>query len=272
MNATDLRLRAALCLLALGACSPSLGDDLTSASMGTGAASTGGDEAGTAEAPSTGEATSGEATAGEAPTSGGATGDAPLPCDDARTCPDGQVCFNGECARECDGDDDCPADQYCAGDGLCHDRDLGACPDTPCEGAQVCVDGYCSAPGGATCRPDAAGFDGCEPDALCYPGTDEGDDFECYTMPYCGEGDACPVGAVGAVCNVDLVANKDRICMLGACTGVEHCPADWRCVKVQAAVVGFCSSGAPGLPCLVDADCLSGTCVVAFPGVPGLCF
>lgn len=237
---------AALCLGALG-CNSSLGD---ATDGGTGTDGTTGNNSSN-------------------PTSGGGEWQ---PCSANNPCPDGQFCFNGVCAVGCQSDGDCADNQYCATDDdrLCHNKEVSTCPDTPCVEGQVCVNGFCSTPPPDTeCDPTSLP-DGCESNALCIE-HEEGQP-ECYTFPYCSQDDTCPIGTEGAVCNTDLVPDKDKICLIGLCTDASHCPAEWKCVDFEPnGVIGFCSNGAFGNPCNSNDECISGTCSQPFPGVPGTC-
>lgn len=245
MTTTIRTLLASLCL-GLLACSPSLGD----MTEGAGDDSSGGTSNGN---PTTGG--SGEWT----------------PCSAANPCPDGQFCFNGLCAIGCNSDGDCATDQYCATDGdrLCHNKEVPTCPDTPCADGQVCINSFCSTPPPETqCTPQPVD-DGCAKDALCIE-AEEGKP-KCYTFPYCPADGVCPVGANGAVCNDGLLADKDKICLVGLCTATEHCPGDWHCVKFQGEVIGVCSSGSTGELCNENTECISGVCQEPLPDFPGFC-
>ncbi|HEY8380113.1 MAG TPA: hypothetical protein VIK91_26665, partial [Nannocystis sp.] len=171
-------------------------------------------------------------------------------CDNKHPCPDGQFCFNGICEIGCNSDNDCAENQYCATDDdrLCHNKTVTTCPEVPCAETQVCVNGFCSTPPPEKeCEPFSPD-DGCEKNAVCAE-IEEGEP-KCYTFPYCAQDDTCPVGTQGAVCNVDLLPNKDKICLVGLCTAASHCPKDWKCVKFEVnGVIGYCSSGAPGNEC-----------------------
>lgn len=203
------------------------------------------------------------------PTSGG-SGEW-QPCNGANPCPNGQFCFNGVCALGCNSDGDCASDQYCATDEdrLCHNKEVSTCPDVPCAEGQVCVNGYCSTPPPATeCMPFAPD-DGCDKNAICLE-VEEGMP-KCYTFPYCPADGDCPVGLQGAVCNEDLIPNKDKICLVGACLDNSHCPAEYRCVKIDGDPLGYCSSGGVGELCNGPGDCKSNVCNAPFPGIPGSC-
>jgi hypothetical protein len=193
------------------------------------------------------------------------------PCSSANPCPSGQFCFNGICAIGCTNNGDCAEDQYCATDTdmLCHNKEVTTCPETPCADGQVCVQGLCSTPPSTGCDLFAP-QDGCESNELCIPVSEE--EGKCYSFPACGEGDTCPIGTEGAVCNVDLIREKDKICLPGMCTDDKHCPAEWKCVKLEAkGVVGACSNGSFGDPCWENTDCNSGSCFLPFPGESGTC-
>lgn len=209
---------------------------------------------------------------------GGGGGGSESPCSASKACPSGQFCFNGICAVGCQSNQDCASDQYCATDSdrLCHNKTVTTCPEVPCASGQQCVSGLCSTPPPPTqCDPEQVGngMDGCEKNAICLdPATTEAKDPKCYSFPACGEGDTCPTGTQGAVCNVGLIPNKGKICLTGLCTQATHCPKDWACFKYPSnAPVGFCSNKGPFAPCTTAADCTSGNCMTAAPGFPGFC-
>lgn len=135
------------------------------------------------------------------------------------------------------------------------------CSDAaPCPDDETCFNGTCSPPPTPSeCEPYALTMDGCPSDALCLAQDETSQ--ACYAMPPCDADDTCPVGLQGAVCNVDYVYDKDEICMIGVCAGVEHCPTDWSCIKFAASdPLGVCGNGTFGSPCTSDLDCLSGAC------------
>lgn len=245
---TTMTIRSTLAALCLGlfACNPSLGETTASESDSDGGTGT------------------------NNPTSGGSEGEW-QPCSAGNPCPDGQFCFNGLCALGCNSDGDCAEDQYCAteGDRLCHNKVVTTCPEVACAEGQECVNGYCSTPPPATeCMPFTPD-DGCDKNALCLEVEEEMP--KCYTFPYCPADGKCPVGLQGAVCNDELIAGKDKICLVGACLDASHCPADFKCLMFGGDPLGYCSSGSFGEPCNVAADCDSNTCNAPFPGVPGFC-
>lgn len=209
---------------------------------------------------------------GSSPT-GGADGGEYMPCSAQNPCPDGQFCFNGLCALGCNSDGDCADDQYCdtEGDRLCHGKVVSTCPEVACASGQECVNGFCSTTVDQQCEQMPNGEDGCDRDELCVEQPDVPEAYQCYTFPACAADDTCPVGTTGAVCNAGILPNKDKICLIGGCLEQAHCPADWRCVELDGAVVGFCSSGGVGFPCGSGADCDSGNCQTPLPGVPGIC-
>jgi hypothetical protein len=255
MTIIPFKLRSAFAALCLVACSPSLGD-MTDTSDETG---------------STGGASNSNSGASDStPTTSG--GGVPGPCGAGNECPDGQFCWNGICALGCNSDGDCADDQYCATDTdrLCHNKEVTTCPDVPCADTQVCVNGFCSTPPPPTeCMP-ALVNDGCESNAVCLQVSEE--KAECYTFPYCSQDGTCPTGTEGAVCNNDLLTDKDKICLIGLCTDASHCPAEWNCIKFEPnGVVGACSSGGPFDPCNANEDCASNQCDFPFPGESGWC-
>lgn len=196
------------------------------------------------------------------------------PCTAKNPCPSGQFCFNGLCALGCTNNGDCAADQYCGTDTdlLCHNKTVDTCPTVPCPDGQQCVNGFCSAaePPTTACQQMPNGEDGCAKNALCISETEDASDNKCYTFPACGEDDTCPPGVIGAVCNVDLIPSKDRICLVGACSDAGDCPSGYTCFKFGGPV-GVCNSGEFGDLCNLPADCKSGTCNIDFPGEPGYC-
>ena len=204
----------------------------------------------------------------------GGTEDDFKPCTSKNPCPSGQFCFNGLCALGCTSNGDCAADQYCGTDTdlLCHNKTVETCPTVACPDGQQCVNGFCSATElpTTTCEQMPNGEDGCAKNALCISETDDPSGNKCYTFPACAEDDTCPTGTIGAVCNVDLISSKDRICLVGACVDVGDCPADNSCVNLGAPV-GICSNGQLGTFCTAPAQCKSGMCNMTFPGQPGVC-
>ena len=242
---------AVACVLALAACEGDLGS-ATSGTAGTGGATDG--------------------TGG-----GGGTGNDNQPCSTSNPCPSGLFCFNGLCAFGCASNEDCADDQYCdtAFSKTCQNRETPGCmEDTDCGPEQICVAGLCSTPPDSmNCNPDGLllGEDGCASDAVCFEQPDVEGSYACYTFPPCGADDTCPVGTQGAVCNVDLLPNKERICLVGMCTAIEHCPANWSCAKPGNEVLGLCSAGTPGWPCGKNDDCQSGMCQILQPGTLGFC-
>jgi len=181
-------------------------------------------------------------------------------------CPKGQFCFNGICAVGCNTDKECETNQYCDTDiKQCSNKEVKTCPDTPCGANQECVNGLCSAKKAdppkkrnesGACTPAVDGKDGCKRHEVCL--VKENDQTQCRAFPRCPQSGKCPVGLVGAVCNDKLIPNKDRICLVGGCTGTEHCPASWSCVKIGGIKLGLCSSGAMGMPCTKQSECKSG--------------
>ncbi|MFV8749796.1 Dickkopf N-terminal cysteine-rich domain-containing protein [Nannocystaceae bacterium ST9] len=195
------------------------------------------------------------------------------PCSADAPCPDGQFCFNGLCALGCTSDENCSEDQYCDGDSLlCQDDEVSTCSsDDDCGEGQICFEQFCStAPVDTDCEPWALTMDGCPSDAVCWVETETTQ--ACHTMPACAADDSCPVGLYGAVCNVDYLPDKDEICLIGVCATVEHCPADWFCVRYpENAALGQCGNGSIGALCSKPSECLSGNCVMLLPGLPGFC-
>jgi hypothetical protein len=142
----------------------------------------------------------------------------------------------------------------------------------------MCVAGLCSTPPPATvCGTNPfASDDGCGPDAVClgYIIVNGASltDRRCYSMPLCGQGDACPVAAAGAICNRGRLQSKDNLCVPGLCDDSASCPARWHCVRsAPSKPYGYCSDGAPGSVCAVNSDCHSQTCGTIAIGVLGSC-
>ncbi len=166
--------------------------------------------------------------------------------------------------------DDCRRHRVCL-DGVCAlpnepPAELGvtSCPETPCVAPASCFLGFCaerlSEP--ASCEAYAE-LDGCPANALCYDL-----DFEvavCEQLPACSATRPCPVGPVGALCNLGIVASKEAICMPRYCQTAANCPEAWHCVRyVGSEPVGFCSGGTPGEPCASANDCHSQSCEPLF--------
>jgi hypothetical protein len=220
-----------------------------------------------------------EGNLGSAESTGGDDGNViEMPCSSSKPCPDGQFCFNGLCALGCNSDADCAENQYCdtSFDFLCHNNEVPTCnDDDDCAEGQICSGGLCSTPPEDTsCNPDGVflGDDGCASNALCLSDDQGAQEVNaCYTFPACAADDTCPTGTMGAVCNVDLIPNKDRICLVGLCEGAGDCPSDWACVKPENHVLGMCSPGGAGTACLDDSHCASGTCIQPIPGQFGYC-
>ncbi|MCY0993757.1 hypothetical protein OV203_41855 [Nannocystis sp. ILAH1] len=252
---TTLKLRSLFAALCLAACNASLGDGTDSSDETDGASTASTNPSGTPTDPS-----------------GDPSGDPNAPCSAANACPDGQFCWNGICAIGCTSDGDCAENQFCATDTdmLCHNKEVTTCPEVPCAEGQVCKSGFCSTPPPPTqCTPSPVD-DGCESNAVCFQESE--DKASCYTLPYCSQDDTCPTGTEGAVCNNGLLPDKDKICLIGLCTEVANCPADWKCVKDQPnAVVGYCSDGGTFAPCSTNEDCASNVCDLPFPGQSGFC-
>ncbi len=211
--------------------------------------------------------------ADETETDGGEADEGGSICTDEDPCPEQQSCVNGLCALGCTTDADCADDQYCDAelDHVCKADEVPTCSDDDdCAASQICMFGYCVVPPESTdCQVDIY-MDGCESNAICMEDFDTMD-TACYPMPPCGEDGSCPVGIYGAVCNTGYLLDKDAICLLGMCATVEHCPANWFCVRyTQNDPLGVCSGGGLGEPCTSDDECLSGACF-ALPGLPGFC-
>ena len=206
-------------------------------------------------------------------------------CNSTNACPSGQFCFNGICAIGCTSNANCASDQYCdtAEDGpvsYCKNKTVPTCTgDSQCAVSQLCLHGFCSVKppeNKPACDPDKAGSaeDGCDKYAICTDPNEENStkqDAYCASFPPCPESGVCPTGQFGAVCNDGYLPAKGRFCMEGLCKTNSNCPSAWNCVKPFAnAVLGFCSSGAPGMPCENNTQCASGSCM-APPGFTGAC-
>lgn len=206
-------------------------------------------------------------------------------CNAANACPSGQFCFNGICALGCTSNANCAADQYCdtAETGpisYCKSKTVATCTgDAQCAASQLCLKGFCSVKPPEqkpVCDPEKAGSaeDGCDKYSICSDPNEENgsaQDAYCASFPPCPESGVCPTGQFGAVCNDGYLPAKGRFCMEGLCKTNANCPSNWSCVMPYAnAVLGFCSSGAPGMPCTGNAQCASGSCF-SNPGFAGVC-
>jgi hypothetical protein len=175
-------------------------------------------------------------------------------------------CLDGSLGTSKGDDGDTGDSGTSGGETLACTPGADTCPDE-----LVCIAGACTPPGGALCSPDALPFqDGCASDESCFedPTTSGGEDvvFRCYALPPCPDDAPCPVTEFGAVCNDGLVAGKERVCLLGMCTdSANHCPNEWKCIADAPGNLGQCSDGRFGMPCALDADCNSGSCLFAFP-------
>ena len=194
-------------------------------------------------------------------------GDAPAPT----TCPDvpcgaNEQCVDGACVPKtpttCP-EVPCASNQTCQS-GVCIDNTQPTeCPDVPCASGQICQLGECVARP-AMCQVRLDGSDGCDHDELCL--FSDVEETECARFEDCRADGSCPVGVFGAVCNIDMIPGKSRVCMTGLCTGHEHCPDQWRCVHLGVgSSLGQCSSGTQYDICNSNEDCLSGlTCSPVF--------
>ena len=209
---------------------------------------------------------------------GGGGGGSTLPqglCNANNRCPDGQFCFNGICAPGCTSNKDCGDSMYCDTEDIgppyyCKNKSVPTCTaDSQCAQSQVCLKGLCSLKppeAKAACEPDRAGSaeDGCDKYSICNDPNEENNtkqDAYCASFPPCPQSGVCPTGQFGAVCNDGYLTGKARFCMEGLCRDNSNCPSSWNCVKPYTnAVLGFCSSGAPGMPCTDNAQCASNSC------------
>lgn len=206
-------------------------------------------------------------------------------CSATNKCPSGQFCFNGLCALGCTSNANCSADQYCDTDDLgpvyfCKNKTVPTCTaDNQCAASQLCLHSFCSMKPPEvkpTCDVQKSGSadDGCDKYSVCNdpnPDNSTTQDAYCASFPPCPQSGVCPTGQFGAVCNDGYLSGKGRFCMEGMCKDNSNCPSNWNCVKpFSNAVLGFCSSGAPGMPCTSNAQCASGNCM-APPGFAGAC-
>lgn len=210
---------------------------------------------------------------------GGGNGPGGVPegfCSASNACPAGQFCFNGLCAPGCTSDTNCDADKYCDTIALlCVPREVVTCETGGCPDSYACVNGYCvievSEPLG--CEWKENGTDGCASNELCMQ-DEEGVPGECLQFPACPQDLDCPVGTQGAVCNVDYIPSKGRICLVGLCHEAADCPQGLQCEFFGGGeTLGFCMpAGQLGSQCDVDADCADGlACISAAPGFPAMC-
>jgi hypothetical protein len=210
-------------------------------------------------------------------------------CDFAvRGCPAGQACLNGICAQRCTATA-CPAGTYCEGDAaidqVCAPLQAIACGSfLDCPAPQICGSGLCTSTeflgdGGRNgCVPGAAD-DGCSADAICVTGASGSP--SCLGLPACSQDGGCPVGLLGATCNVRsdggrLFPGKQRVCLVSVCDSNADCPqtgtqAAPHCVNENGAAASFCSNGFPGTACLKPADCNTNICNGADGSAFGTC-
>lgn len=203
------------------------------------------------------------------------------------SCGSGMRCENSICIKTCSGGAACDRGQYCEGaapDDVCAAVQTATCQvDEECPWPQSCLYGLCSsaellADGGkGQCVQGVdGGTDGCTRDAVCL-GTIVG--AVCYSLPACGQDGKCPQGAFGSICNDGknpdggkIVPDKGRICLFGACLTDNDCPTRARCFRSHpGSVLGACTFGVPGDPCLSNADCqgmLTPNCGFPDGGVP----
>jgi hypothetical protein len=192
----------------------------------------------------------------------------PIACIGGELCPAGTRCANGLCASECSDDPECASDEYCGLDGLCHSNSVPSCNSDPdCAATQTCINQVCVTLLGGSCDPVNYVQDGCASNAVCRADPEQEQGI-CYEMPACAADQTCPIGFDGAVCNTGQLPNKDEICLIGLCAGVENCPAQWACVFFGNAVLGVCSNGVFSAACTEDSHCISGNCI-PLPGVGG---
>jgi hypothetical protein len=98
-------------------------------------------------------------------------------------------------------------------------------------------------------------------------------------MPACGPTRQCPGGFYGSTCNVladgrRILPSKQRICLLGYCTGPQDCLTGQHCVLEPGNPYGGCYSGTTGSPCNSSQDCAldAGCTIPADAGIyPGTC-
>jgi hypothetical protein len=201
-------------------------------------------------------------------------------------CSGGFSCVNGICAQRCPAGTPCPSGSYCEGDAgfdeVCAPITTTVCADsTQCPAPQVCSFGLCVSgellgDGGKAACSLTPPNDGCAPGALCFA---NGGASSCVGMPACSQDGTCPAVGEGSTCNVRpdggrLLAGKQRICLLGFCTGPTDCPANLpHCVNSGTNIENSgCFAGRTGDPCTSNADCASNkTCAIADGGVLGTC-
>jgi hypothetical protein len=204
----------------------------------------------------------------------------------ARACPPGEACLNSICSARCTAGAACPPGTYCEGDAgideVCAPVQTIACANVlQCPAPQNCAPyGLCTsselpADGGrGTCFPGRLD-DGCSADGVCITGASG--TISCLGLPACSQDGGCPVGKLGATCNVRpdggrLFPGKQRVCLVSFCDGTADCPAALPyCVNEIGPAQSFCSSGLKGSPCLSPADCKSATCNGTDGGAYGSC-
>jgi len=145
---------------------------------------------------------------------------------------------------------------------------------SPCPDGYDCFGGLCALHSDVTgCDPmqTIVGDDGCGPEAVCFEDLD--DQTRCYGLPPCPEGEPCPIGPIGSVCNEGYLPSKHRICLVSQCVDESSCPAGWACLRGPGApVLGQCSDGSVGTVCYEPAHCVSQRCAQGLPGLPGVCW
>jgi hypothetical protein len=137
----------------------------------------------------------------------------------------------------------------------------------------VCNLGWCTAPPREVeCDPFDPLDTRCTGTELCIEDVGPDDEFRtrCIEMPACGPAGECPPGVAGAVCNEGLLPGKERICLASFCLVETDCPQGFRCLDTTQ-VLGLCSSGGFGSPCITNPDCTSGRCITFIPGEVGFC-
>ncbi len=165
---------------------------------------------------------------------------------------------NRRCVHRCEGGaGQCPIDRACAApDGAC-----GGCVDPAilgearglgdaCDAAEQCVSGNCHAEGYCTtaCPPDCADGFHCR-SGLCERGDLGSDGARCVDAMDCAGERECTATEGGTVCTT-------RCPSAGDCADGFECDGE-RCVPAGAVL---------GEACGVDAECLSGRCVVRDSG------
>jgi len=155
-------------------------------------------------------------------------------------------CAFGECLDACyfngeTPDEGCEPDHYCHRSDICLPRVTRSCAESPCIDTQVCVNGLCVDATNIGCAGEDADND-CN-----YLYTCDAANGRCIHAPPCATDAHCPVGTLGAVCNLADDARRhddkiDDVCLFGRCVTNEHCPPALDCedVGVDGTTLGWC--------------------------------